>query len=38
MVMIENDPILHAEIVAIKNACKKINSNNLSNLIIYCSC
>ncbi len=33
-----NDPTAHAEIVAIKEACKKINSFQLENCIIYTSC
>jgi len=37
-VTIENDPTLHAEIVAIKNACKQINDFNLSDCHLYTSC
>ena len=36
-VTIEKDPTLHAEIVAIKNACKKINDFNLSDCRLYTS-
>lgn len=37
-VTIENDPTLHAEMVAIKNACKNKNTFNLSDCILYTSC
>lgn len=33
-----NDPTAHAEIVAIKEACKKLNSFQLTDCIIYTSC
>ena len=33
-----NDPTAHAEIVAIRNACKAINSHDLSGCEIYTSC
>ena len=33
-----NDPTAHAEIVAIRNACKNINSHDLSGCEIYTSC
>jgi len=33
-----NDPTAHAEIVAIRNACEKLNSFQLDNCIIYTSC
>ncbi len=33
-----NDPTAHAEIVAIKKACKKLNSFQLEDCIIYTSC
>ena len=33
-----NDPTAHAEIVAIRNACKKLNSFQLDNCTIYTSC
>lgn len=33
-----NDPTAHAEIVAIRSACKAINSYDLSNCEIYTSC
>lgn len=33
-----NDPTAHAEIVAIKEACKKLNSFQLDDCIIYTSC
>jgi len=34
----ENNPILHAEIVAIQEACKKLGTFNLSGCEIYSSC
>jgi len=34
----ENDPTAHAEIVAIREACKKLNSFQLDDCIIYTSC
>jgi guanine deaminase len=33
-----NDPTAHAEIVAIRNACKKIRSFELSGCAIYANC
>ena len=33
-----NDPTAHAEIVAIRNACQKLNSFQLDGCIIYTSC
>jgi guanine deaminase len=33
-----NDPTAHAEIVAIKEACKKLESFQLDNCILYTSC
>ena len=33
-----NDPTAHAEIVAIRQACKKLNTFNLSGCDIYTSC
>lgn len=33
-----NDPTSHAEIVAIRNACKKLNSFQLTDCILYTSC
>ena len=33
-----NDPTAHAEIVAIRNACKKLKTNDLSDYILYSSC
>lgn len=33
-----NDPTAHAEIVAIREACKKLNKYDLSNYILYTSC
>ena len=33
-----NDPTAHGEIVAIRNACKELNTFNLSNCSLYSSC
>ena len=33
-----NDPTAHAEIVAIRGACKKLHSYDLSDYILYTSC
>ena len=35
---LDNDPTSHGEIVAIRNACKKLNTFNLSNCSLYSSC
>ena len=37
-VLSNNDPTAHAEIVAIRDACKNINSYDLSNCELYTSC
>lgn len=37
-VIIDNDPTAHAEMVAIRLACKKLNSYDLSNMTLYTSC
>ena len=37
-VLKNNDPTAHAEIMAIRNACKKLNTYDLSNYILYTSC
>ena len=37
-VTIDNDPTAHAEIMAIREACKKLNSFNLSGCELYASC
>lgn len=37
-VLKENDPTAHAEIVAIREACKKLNTYDLSDCILYTSC
>ena len=33
-----NDPTAHAEIIAIREACKKLNTYDLSNYVLYTSC
>ena len=38
MVLKNNDPTAHAEIVAIRNACKRLGTYDLSNCEIYTSC
>jgi tRNA(Arg) A34 adenosine deaminase TadA len=38
MVVAENDPTSHAEIVAIRRACQKLKSFQLSECEIYASC
>ena len=37
-VTFSNDPTAHAEIVAIREACKKLNTFNLSSSDLYASC
>lgn len=37
-VLKNNDPTAHAEIMAIRDACKKLNTYDLSNYILYTSC
>jgi guanine deaminase len=37
-VLKQNDPTAHAEIVAIRNACKNLNSFQLTGCDIYASC
>ena len=37
-VIINNDPTAHAEIVAIRQACEKLNTYDLSNCVLYTSC
>jgi len=37
-VLKKNDPTAHAEIVAIREACAKLNTYDLSNYILYTSC
>ena len=37
-VLSNNDPTAHAEIVAIRNACKTLKTHDLSDYIIYSSC
>ena len=34
----ENDPTAHAEVNAIRNACKNLNSYQLDDCVIYSSC
>lgn len=38
LVIKENDPTAHAEIIAIREACKNINSYDLSECEIYTTC
>lgn len=38
MVAIENDPTLHAEMVAIKHACRLLDSFSLDGCTLYTSC
>ena len=38
MVLKNNDPTAHAEIVVIREACKKLNTYDLSDYILYTSC
>ena len=37
-VLLQNDPTAHAEIIAIRNACKVLNTYDLSDYILYTSC
>ena len=37
-VTFNNDPTAHAEIIAIRNACKKLNTFNLERCELYTSC
>ncbi len=37
-VLKKNDPTAHAEIVAIRDACKKLNSYDLKDYTLYTSC
>ena len=37
-VIIDNDPTSHAEIVAIRKACRKLNTHFLSGCEVYSSC
>ncbi len=34
----KNDPTAHAEVMAIRDACKKLKSHDLSEALIYTSC
>lgn len=38
MVTSQNDPTAHAEVVAIRNACKHLNTFQLAGCTIYASC
>lgn len=38
MVTSTNDPTAHAEVVAIRDACKNLNTFQLKGCAIYCSC
>ncbi len=37
-VLKEKDPTMHAEVCAIRNACKKLNTHDLTGYILYTSC
>ena len=37
-VLLHKDPTAHAEVQAIRQACKKINSHDLSDCILYTTC
>ena len=37
-VTIDNDPTAHAEVSAIRLACRKLRTFHLSDCVIYCSC
>ena len=37
-VTVNNDPTAHGETVAIRNACKELNTFNLSNCSLYSNC
>ena len=37
-VLLNNDPTAHAEIMAIRDACKNINSFDLTGCVIYTTC
>ena len=37
-VLVDNDPTAHAEVVAIREACKRLNTYDISGCIIYSSC
>ena len=37
-VIINNDPTAHAEVMAIRQACEKLNTYDLSNCKLYTSC
>lgn len=37
-VVLNKDPTAHAEIVAIRNACKYVDSHSLEKCKLYCSC
>nr|CDJ97828.1 CMP dCMP deaminase domain containing protein [Haemonchus contortus] len=38
MVLAAKDPTAHAEMTAIRNACKALNTHNLSGCVLYTSC
>lgn len=38
MVTSTNDPTAHAEVIAIRNACKNLNDYQLTGCDVYCSC
>ena len=34
----DSDPTAHAEVVAVREACKKLGTHDLGDSVIYCSC
>ena len=38
LVTLSKDPTAHAEVVAIREACKKLNTFNLNGCVLYTSC
>ncbi|CAD6188393.1 unnamed protein product [Caenorhabditis auriculariae] len=38
MVVVTNDPTMHAEVTAIRNCCKKLGTFDLSGCVLYTSC
>jgi guanine deaminase len=38
VVTLQNDPTAHAEVVAIRNACARLNTFQLTGCVVYASC